>query len=203
MRREFTIAAALSLFLCLATVALWVRSYWIIDNLVLMDSAVPRLTRGANDFSDSPYTHTMDWFTDTQLGSAYAVLEFVREVDGNPRLSGPVPGGRHWEYQTDSTFDDIRPRSWSYWFQQSWVRFPAYSRLTIEVPDWVAVLLTALMPFIWFQRFRRRNRLNRRGTAGVCRECGYDLRATPDRCPECGTLVPSLDATSKAQISQK
>jgi hypothetical protein len=55
----------------------------------------------------------------------------------------------------------------------------------LTVPGWFPVLMLGLPSTLWlFRRFRR----HRRVRAGRCLVCGYDLRATPDKCPECGTV---------------
>ena len=42
--------------------------------------------------------------------------------------------------------------------------------------------------FFWWSCRRLLRR--RRATAGLCQNCGYDLRESPIRCPECGLIVP-------------
>jgi hypothetical protein len=59
------------------------------------------------------------------------------------------------------------------------------------VPYWM-ILMCAVMPIVARGvRWRRRKAMRQKG---FCRVCGYDLRATPDRCPECGIIPKEVKA---------
>jgi hypothetical protein len=54
---------------------------------------------------------------------------------------------------------------------------------SVWFPLWMPTLVLTWLILGLFLRSRRR------APPGFCKKCGYDLRATPDRCPECGTLT--------------
>ena len=92
----------------------------------------------------------------------------------------------------DFRFDGTQPR---HGFQfghfstgQAGNRPRAYA-FQIIVPLWcpLALFIAGALPGFWTWRRQRRMR-----AAGCCLSCGYDLRATPDRCPECGAVPGSV-----------
>lgn len=57
----------------------------------------------------------------------------------------------------------------------------------VVVPYWSLAALTFVLPASWWMSTRKRRRRAARVGRGLCPACGYDLRGTPARCPECGT----------------
>jgi hypothetical protein len=53
-------------------------------------------------------------------------------------------------------------------------------------PFWYAATLGAIVAAIALERFLFFKKVRPADKLPRCRRCGYDLRETPDRCPECG-----------------
>ena len=71
-------------------------------------------------------------------------------------------------------------------FRFGGLKGPEGSLWNLAVPYWFisgVALIPAAARLLRARRDRRRRRI------GLCRRCGYDLRASTDRCPECGTIV--------------
>ncbi len=61
----------------------------------------------------------------------------------------------------------------------------------VVVPYWPPIALLSLVGVATWRGSGWRLRVLRR-RAGLCLACGYDLRESPERCPECGEAKPSL-----------
>jgi hypothetical protein len=178
-RRLFNLAAGVSLVLCFATVALWVRSYRIPDALRLQ----VRRSTGANVEDRTFY-----------LGSVQGRLvlsssvTFLTHDPARIELDFPDHVGFAWRPPRSPW---LAPRSTVDQFRvvrigSGWRAVPGgrTKRAGLAFPLALLPLLAMVLPLRWWV-WRRRAALRLQRDRCSC--CGYDLRATPDRCPECGS----------------
>ena len=181
-------ATAVSLVLCVATAAMWVRSRGGRDEVSFITqrsspnggwgwrewAAVSEhgellLRTGHRDYRNPENIRYYKW----TLLKQWPQWSHDRRTDHPYIVYGPVS---YW-----NRIGFYAHRGWEY--QTRWT--PAGSFRSVAVPDWVLLLIFALPPLL---RSRRLLSIRRYGP-GLCRACGYDLRATPERCPECGTAI--------------
>jgi hypothetical protein len=191
-RRLFSLVALASLVLCAATLAWWARSYLPAD-----------LHVGAADgrlillFTDPPVTRF--WLKESPLGvggkvSAETAWQrarrgiLLRQVLYSANTA--APGG--------FTMINLPQRSRAlagvvYITEPVAPGDSTYHLFAIPLP--YLALLLAITPIAWLvSSLRRRGR----SRAGCCAKCGYDLRATPGRCPECGEPAAAAGVTKAA-----
>jgi hypothetical protein len=134
--------------------------------------------------------------------------EDLKSVDGSPLFGAAGTTYRAW------TIDPPKAafyNSWDYGLHRSQDSFSllgmtvqagsftstvVYNSCHVYVPCSLLTVLIGLPTFFLFRSWRRDRIAVRRAAAHSCQSCGYDFRATPGRCPECGTV--SAAATTDA-----
>jgi len=198
-RRLLNLLTALSLLLCVAVVVLWVRSRFVSDRLMRATQTDEDIT--PQGMSPLPWSDLPVRLSAYEAGQIRGVLfvevaryrlmpphglphtQLVYDIEAKGRFNGwtrrppqdfrPYPGGsflnRLGFSGSAKSVDMTGQQGFEAWF---------------TAPHWFLVLLFVCLPAVrlgW--SLRRRTNVG----SGICPSCGYDLRATPGRCPECGS----------------
>jgi hypothetical protein len=171
---------ALSLLLCVATVALWVRSCWITDAWYSKPSA-------AHPVQD-PTGYSINFDRQWRVALEDGYLSVTRT--DRPVRANIQPG--HHSHETlhmRGSFAIVRYENHAPSFPPA--RAPGrfgtvFGVWQLEVRLSLLAGAFAVLPVIAFFRMAH---VRRAGRTGKCLRCGYDLRASIDRCPACGTPI--------------
>jgi hypothetical protein len=203
LRRLFALLSVLSLVLCVATCALWVRSYRRFDAVgvyVGNKTASVVSSRGIIGLNVLRF-HVSETYHHEPVSARMSVSQGETSLEVLDRISSEYedrlgdgvnrgPENGRWGFSFNEE-DEYYLGLWSR--KPRGIRSPDYHRWWIGLPLWLLSTIAMVLPACWLlAQHRRRGKV----AESLCAYCGYDLRASPERCPECGaeTNKPAPDA---------
>jgi hypothetical protein len=202
------VLTALSFLLFLGTIVLWVRSVDAVapvhfakghataqhrwqeigcsaGGIYYLDVSGFRITKLPGT-AQSKYQVSLEWnYGSLRTEADETLLDLVDSYGIAKAESGFVIGRREGGEVNPMLFlNNPKPSAFQY---------PRYTKTVLSY--WLAAAALAALPSLQVSRLVRSVRLRRRTRAGLCPACGYDLRATPDRCPECGAVPDPAGST--------
>ena len=185
-RRLVPILNVLCLLLILAIAGLWVRSYFVTDLLYSERWWLEgtQSTSSAYWFDSSHGAIRVGHRSQHATQRPDSVANIQRLVDQSPKFNWTKQKPRAPTSYPNASFRFLGVEIISIPTPAAFVADGVTARWTdVRFPHGLLCLLLAL-PSIWLLIKTYRARRHR---PGHCRTCGYDLRASPTRCPECGT----------------
>jgi hypothetical protein len=194
----------MSLVLCAVTIFLFIRSCWRSDNLQCIKKNYQRLGDGTDNIPRS----ILEINATNEVG-CFAIAHEAWVVRRGPVYDYVDPGGEGMSYWVGSPtpysvqprpFPGGPPKRWTHWefghLAYTSVVDSNESSTYLSLPWAYLISLTAVLPLAFSIKLMKHRNAIRRLNQHRCQTCGYDLRATPDRCPECGTIPPKKVAIS-------
>jgi hypothetical protein len=183
--RLHTVFAVSAMLIFAAVAMVWIKSYWKGNGIGYMTYRIDSPNAGQR------FIHDAEMISGSlTIGSERADLTRPGEVEYAKQAAHGL-----YIYSPQPRYANINwTQRISVWNHLGFFHLtdPGSNRSTfsrIVLPGWFLVLVTASLcgPVLLFSLRARRSAM--RWEAGQCQRCGYDLRETPIRCPECGTTV--------------